>query len=47
MVLPNRPFARRYGQLTYVRVYSGKVKKGDYIVNMSNSKKVGAPLALF
>ncbi len=31
----------RYGQLTYLRVYSGRIKKGDYIVNMSNGKKVG------
>ena len=34
----------RYGQLTYVRVYSGTVTKGDYIYNMSNGKKVGVQL---
>jgi elongation factor G len=30
----------RYGQLTYVRVYQGKVKKDDFIVNVRNGKKV-------
>jgi elongation factor G len=30
----------RYGQLTYVRVYQGKVKKDDFIVNSRNGKKV-------
>jgi elongation factor G len=30
----------RYGQLTYVRVYSGKVSKDDFIVNSRNGKKV-------
>jgi elongation factor G len=30
----------RYGQLTYVRVYQGKVKKDDFIVNARNGKKV-------
>lgn len=33
----------RYGQLTYMRIYQGTVKKGDFIVNMSNSKKVKVP----
>mmetsp|Transcript_8784 Transcript_8784/g.18768 ORF Transcript_8784/g.18768 Transcript_8784/m.18768 type:complete len:784 (-) Transcript_8784:787-3138(-) len=33
----------RFGQLTYMRVYSGKVKKGDFIYNMSNNKKVRVP----
>ncbi|GAX73818.1 hypothetical protein CEUSTIGMA_g1269.t1 [Chlamydomonas eustigma] len=33
----------RYGQLTYLRIYSGRVKKGDYIINMSNGKKVRVP----
>jgi elongation factor G len=30
----------RYGQLSYVRVYQGKVKKDDFIVNSRNGKKV-------
>jgi elongation factor G len=30
----------RYGQLTYIRVYSGVVRKDDFIVNVRNGKKV-------
>src|SRR3569832_6565 len=30
----------RYGQLTYIRVYSGLIKKDDFIVNSRNGKKV-------
>jgi elongation factor G len=30
----------RYGQLSYVRVYQGKIKKDDFIVNARNGKKV-------
>jgi elongation factor G len=30
----------RYGQLTYVRVYQGKVRKDDFIVNARTGKKV-------
>ncbi len=30
----------RYGQLTYVRIYQGKISKDDFIVNTRNGKKV-------
>ena len=30
----------RYGQLTYMRIYSGSVRKGDPIVNATTGKKI-------
>ncbi len=33
----------RYGQLTYVRVYQGILKKGEFIINSANGKKVKVP----
>lgn len=33
----------RFGQLTYVRVYQGTIKKGDFIYNIANGKKVKVP----
>lgn len=33
----------RFGQLTYMRIYQGKVSKGDFIVNSVNERKVKIP----
>ena len=33
----------RYGQLTYMRIYQGTVKKGDTIINTTNRKKLKVP----
>jgi elongation factor G len=34
----------RYGQLTFMRIYQGKVAKGDFIINCSaNQKKIKVP----
>lgn len=33
----------RYGQLTYMRIYQGTIKKGDSIINIANGKKVKIP----
>jgi elongation factor G len=50
--VPNKPFVAlafkledgRFGQLTYMRIYQGQVRKGDFIVNCSaNLKKVKVP----
>ena len=33
----------RFGQLTYMRIYQGGIKKGDTIFNIANGKKVKVP----
>jgi len=33
----------RYGQLTYMRIYQGTVKKGDFIYNSRDQKKIKVP----
>lgn len=33
----------RYGQLTYMRIYQGTMKKGEFIINTSDQKKVKVP----
>ncbi|MBI3541446.1 MAG: elongation factor G [Deltaproteobacteria bacterium] len=33
----------RFGQLTYMRIYQGKISKGDWIMNCVNQKKLKIP----
>ncbi len=33
----------QFGQLTYMRVYQGQIRKGDFIVNTTNKKSVKVP----
>ncbi|KAM7275013.1 hypothetical protein ACFE04_016879 [Oxalis oulophora] len=33
----------RFGQLTYLRIYEGVIRKGDFIINVNNGKKIKVP----
>ncbi len=33
----------QFGQLTYMRIYQGQIKKGDFIINTTNKKSVKVP----
>ena len=33
----------QFGQLTYMRVYQGKVSKGDFVINQTNKKNLKVP----
>ena len=37
----------RFGQLTYMRVYQGTVKKGDFIINTRTGKKLKVPRLVY
>ena len=37
----------RFGQLTYMRIYQGTVKKGDFITNTRTQKKVKVPRIVY
>jgi elongation factor G len=36
---PSRLWLTPYGRLTFVRVYSGVLKKGSYVLNATKDKK--------
>ncbi|MCB0414553.1 MAG: elongation factor G [Bdellovibrionales bacterium] len=37
----------RFGQLTYMRIYQGTLKKGEFIINTSNEKKIKVPRLVY
>ena len=52
---PDKPFVglafklddTRFGQLTYMRIYQGTVKKGDFIYNIRTGKKLKVPRIVY
>ncbi|XLR09448.1 hypothetical protein HN51_046061 [Arachis hypogaea] len=33
----------RFGQLTYLRIYEGVIRKGEFIINVNTGKKIKVP----
>ncbi|RYR23736.1 hypothetical protein Ahy_B02g057223 [Arachis hypogaea] len=33
----------RFGQLTYLRIYEGVIRKGEFVINLNTGKKIKVP----